>query len=101
MTVVAVTMVMTVFMVTAVIAPISVTTIVGIKRKKEMNKPKYPYWRRRYYDYGYPYHMPYYGGTSLINSQYSNVAQNLYNTGFMAGVTQSSVVNQFQNRDWW
>jgi hypothetical protein len=45
--------------------------------------------------------MPYYGGISLINSQYSNVAQNLYKTGFMAGVTQSSVVNQFQNRDWW
>jgi hypothetical protein len=40
----------------------------------------------------------------LYNSQYSNVAQSIYNTGYMDGVTQSSVVNQTQNQTfggWW
>lgn len=70
-----------------------------------MNKPNYHYWNRRYftpynsYNWGWPSY-----NTNLFNSQYSNVAQSIYNSGYMDGVTQSSVVNQTQNQNiggWW
>lgn len=70
-----------------------------------MNRPNYPYWRRRYFspynNWGWP---SYYNNMDLVNSQYSNVAQSIYNAGYMDGVTQSSVVNQTQNQNiggWW
>lgn len=78
---------------------IMVNTVNNIKERK-MKRPNYPYWRRRYYDYYYPRPWISYD-TGIYDSQLSNVAQSIYNTGFLSGVTQSSVVNQTQNRYWW
>lgn len=46
-----------------------------------------------YYDRYYnPYHNPYY---FMANNQISNVNQNIYNSGYMNDVYQSSVINQY------
>lgn len=53
-----------------------------------------PYYRRRpYYPWGYYNNYNY--QQQMIDSNWSNVAQNIYNQGYMDGVNQSSVVNQF------
>ncbi len=58
----------------------------------------YSPWNRRYFA---PY-IPYIGSQQqLWQSQYSDVYQNIYNQGYMAGVTQTSNVNQTQNNGWW
>lgn len=51
-----------------------------------------PMYRRRrpYYPWGYYNNYQ----QQFIDSNWSNVAQNIYNQGYMDGVTQSSVVNQ-------
>jgi len=61
------------------------------------NAGHYP-WSRRYFA---PY-IPYFSNQQqLFQSQYSDVYQNIYNQGYMTGVTQTSIVNQTQNNGWW
>jgi hypothetical protein len=60
--------------------------------------PYYPYYPRypRYpvYDYDYNY--------DLYQSQYSNIVQDIYNTGYMDRVYQNAYSNQVMyDRDWW
>lgn len=57
----------------------------GYGYRRHYNHGYYPYGT-----YGYPLGYQY----NLLNSQLSSVNQNLYNSGFMNGVTQSSIVNQ-------
>lgn len=62
----------------------------------------YPYYRhyyRPYYDSYYdPYYYPYYDhryrDLDFYNSQYANVAQDIFNAGTMTDVSQNSVINQ-------
>jgi hypothetical protein len=63
-----------------------------------MNRPAHPYWRH-YYQYNPGYWN--WNSTSLFNSQYSNTAQQIYNTGYMDGVNQISNTNQYQSGGWW
>jgi hypothetical protein len=91
-------------MIEAIVGTVDITIIIPIiKQGKIMEKSSYPRRRRRRFQ---PYAAPWnYNSLDLINSQYSTVAQNIYNAGYMDGVTQSSVVNQTQNqtfgRSWW
>lgn len=54
----------------------------------EANRRYDPYYDR-YYN---PYHDPYY---FMYNNQISNVNQNIYNSGYMKDVYQSSIINQY------
>lgn len=61
-----------------------------------MNRLNHPYWRRNYW------YQPWnYSSQDFFNSQYSNVAQNIYNAGYIDGVNQISNVNQYQDIRWW
>lgn len=53
-----------------------------------------PYRRRRPYN-PWGHYNNYNYQQQLIDSNWSSVAQNIYNQGYMDGVNQSSVVNQF------
>ena len=58
--------------------------------------PYYSFYPRYTYYRPYHYYPAYYGVSyqqNLLNSQISTVNQNMYNAGFMAGVTQSAVSN--------
>ena len=56
-------------------------------------RPYYPGYYYPVYDYDY----------SLYNSQYSDIAQNIYNTGYMVGVYQNAYNNQvmYDSDYWW
>lgn len=58
----------------------------------------FPRYQRRWFEPNWYYGGDYYNSQfQAVNSQFNNVAQSIYNAGYMAGVTQNSVVNQTQN----
>jgi hypothetical protein len=80
-------------------------------RKPRNAKPS----KHRYFDpyfFGYPYggygvyggyggYGGYHNNFGLYNSQLSNIAQNLYNSGYMNDVNQIANVNQYGGGGWW
>lgn len=67
-----------------------------------MNRNRRPKNKFYYGGYNHPYYN--YNSYDLYNSQYSNVAQSIYNAGYMAGVNQISTVNQYgpmPSPYWW
>lgn len=64
-----------------------------------MDRYYYPYYGRlNFYDYmnpyRYRYEYPHYRyPDTYIRNQLSNISQQIYNAGYMAGVTQSAISN--------